>query len=55
MGEEKHLGEDVVYLELANQVSFLNRAALERTLREVPQAATFCWMPAEATTSTRTF
>ncbi len=34
--KEKHLGEDVVYLELANQVSFLNRAALERTLREVP-------------------
>jgi carbonic anhydrase/SulP family sulfate permease len=34
---EHHLGADVVHIELANQVSFLNRAALDRTLREVPQ------------------
>ena len=27
---EKHLGGDVVHIELANQVSFLNRAALAR-------------------------
>lgn len=33
---EKHLGGDVVHIELANQVSFLNRAALARTLDEVP-------------------
>lgn len=33
---EKHLGGDVVHIELANQVSFLNRAALARVLDEVP-------------------
>jgi carbonic anhydrase len=33
---EKHLGGDVVHFELANQVSFLNRAALARALDEVP-------------------
>lgn len=33
---EKHLGGDVVRIELANQVSFLNRAALSRVLDEVP-------------------
>ncbi len=32
---EKHIGGDVLHIELANQVSFLNRAALERTLRSV--------------------
>jgi carbonic anhydrase/SulP family sulfate permease len=33
---EKHLGGDVVHIELPNQVSFLNRAALARALDEVP-------------------
>lgn len=33
---EKHLGGQVVHIELANQVSFLNRAALARALDEVP-------------------
>jgi carbonic anhydrase len=33
---EKHLGGDVVKIELANQVSFLNRAALSHTLDQVP-------------------
>ncbi len=34
---EKHLGGDVVHIELANQVSFLNRAALSKALEEVPR------------------
>ena len=34
---EKHLGGEVVHIELANQVSFLNRAALARALDEVPR------------------
>src|SRR5262249_25643680 len=33
---EKHLGGDVVHVELPNQVSFLNPAALTRALDEVP-------------------
>ncbi len=33
---EKHLGGEVLNIQLANQVSFLNRAALEKILREVP-------------------
>ena len=33
---EKHLGGEVLHIELANQVSFLNRAALEQVLRECP-------------------
>lgn len=33
---EKHLGGDVLRIELANQVSFLNRAALSRVLDDVP-------------------
>ncbi len=33
---EKHIGGDVLHIELANQVSFLNRAALEQALREAP-------------------
>ncbi len=33
---EKHIGGDVVRIELANQVSFLNRAALDKVLQEVP-------------------
>ena len=35
---EKHLGGDVVHIELANQVSFLNRAALSSVLDEVPRS-----------------
>jgi carbonic anhydrase/SulP family sulfate permease len=34
---EKHLGGEVLRIELASQVSFLNRAALEKILREVPR------------------
>jgi len=34
---EKHLGGDVLHIELANQVSFLNRAALSSALAEVPR------------------
>lgn len=36
---EKHLGGEVLHIELANQVSFLNRAALERVLREAPRGS----------------
>jgi len=34
---EKHLGGDVLHIELANQVSFLNRAALWKVLDAVPR------------------
>jgi carbonic anhydrase/SulP family sulfate permease len=34
---EKHLGGDVLHIELANQVSFLNRAALAKVLDGVPR------------------
>ncbi len=34
---ERHLGGDVLHIELANQVSFLNRAVLSRVLHEVPR------------------
>lgn len=34
---EQHLGGEVLHIELANQVSFLNRAALESALREAPR------------------
>ncbi|MCP5557256.1 MAG: bifunctional SulP family inorganic anion transporter/carbonic anhydrase [Verrucomicrobiaceae bacterium] len=34
---EKHVGGEVLRIELANQVSFLNRAVLERTLNDVPR------------------
>ncbi len=34
---EKHLTDEVLRIELANQVSFLNRAALERALRSAPR------------------
>lgn len=34
---EKHLGGDVVHIELANQVSFLNRAALWKALDSIPR------------------
>jgi carbonic anhydrase/SulP family sulfate permease len=33
---EKHVGGDLLHIELASQVSFLNKAALDRTLREAP-------------------
>lgn len=33
---EKHLGGDVIKIELANQVSFLNRAALDQALDKIP-------------------
>jgi carbonic anhydrase len=33
--EERHLGGDVLHIELANQVSFLNRAALSKVLDRV--------------------
>jgi carbonic anhydrase len=33
---EKHMGGEVMHLQLANQVSFLNRAAIVRVLEEVP-------------------
>ena len=36
---EKHLGGDVLHIQLANQVSFLNRAALESALREAPRGS----------------
>ena len=31
---EKHLSGEVLHIELANQVSFLNRPVIERALRE---------------------
>ncbi len=34
---EKHLGGEVLHIELANQVSFLNRAALELALNAIPR------------------
>lgn len=34
---ENHLGGEVLHIELANQVSFLNRAALKNALDEVPE------------------
>lgn len=34
---EKHLGGEVLHIELTNQVSFLNRAALSSVLAEVPR------------------
>jgi carbonic anhydrase/SulP family sulfate permease len=34
---EKHLGGDVLHIEFASQVSFLNRPALEKILRDVPR------------------
>jgi carbonic anhydrase len=36
---EKHLGGEVLRIELANQVSFLNRHALDQTLNNVPRGA----------------
>lgn len=34
---ERHIGGEVLRIELANQVSFLNRAVLEKNLRDVPR------------------
>ena len=34
---ERHLGGDVLHVELANQVSFLNRAALDRLFNSIPR------------------
>lgn len=34
---EKYMSGDVLHIELANQVSFLNRAALDRTLKSIPR------------------
>jgi carbonic anhydrase/SulP family sulfate permease len=34
---ETHLGGEVVHIELANQVSFLNRAALDKVFNEIPR------------------
>ncbi len=34
---ERHLGGDVLHVELANQVSFLNRAALDQVLNSIPR------------------
>ena len=34
---ERHLGGDVMHVELANQVSFLNRAALENVFNSIPR------------------
>ena len=36
---ERHLGGELYHLQLANQVSFLNRAALDRTLNAIPKGA----------------
>lgn len=36
---EKHLGGEVIHIELANQVSFLNRAALDKVFNEIPRGA----------------
>lgn len=36
---ETHLGGDVLHIELANQVSFLNRASLDKVLNEVPRGS----------------
>ena len=36
---EKHVGGQVHHIELANQVSFLNKAALEKALRSIPHGA----------------
>lgn len=36
---EKHVAGEILHIELADQVSFLNRAALERLLREAPKGS----------------
>ncbi len=51
---EKHLGGDVVHIELANQESFLNRAALSHVLAEVPRHGRVLLDARIRTTSIRT-
>ena len=51
---EKHLGGDVVHIELANQVSFLNRAALSSVFDEARTGGISCSMPGVRTTLIRT-
>ena len=52
---EKHLGGEVLRIELANQVSFLNRGRPgQGPRRGAPPAATSCSTPTTPTTSTRT-
>ena len=46
--KEKHLGGEVLHLVLANQVSFLNRPALETTLRDL-RPGSHVLLDAEAT------
>ncbi len=36
---EKHAGGEVLHIELSNQMSFLNRAALESAMREAPRGS----------------
>jgi len=36
---EKHLNNDVLHIELANQVSFLNRGVLDKTLTDIPDGS----------------
>jgi carbonic anhydrase len=36
---EKHIDREILHIELPNQVSFLNRAALESALREAPRGS----------------
>lgn len=40
---ERHLGGEVLHIELANQVSFLNRAAADKSSIRFLTAATSCW------------
>jgi carbonic anhydrase/SulP family sulfate permease len=36
---EKHLNNDVLHIEFANQVSFLNRGVIDKTLTEIPDGS----------------
>jgi carbonic anhydrase len=38
---ETHIDGDIVHVELANQVSFLNRASLDKVFREAPRGTNF--------------
>ena len=51
---EKHTSGDVLRIELANQVSFFNRAAIEKTLHEVPRGGRVLIDAAIRITLTRT-
>ena len=50
---EKHLGGEVLHIELANQVSFLNRAALSKVLSGCRAAGMCCSTRRTPTTLTR--